>query len=83
MVKISRFLVGVKKGMLNFGDIITTIINSFLLTIVYVFGFGLTSILSKLVGKHFLDRKVLSKKTTYWSDLNLKKKPMNEYYRQF
>ena len=77
-----RFLVGFREGMKDFGHGIALIVNSFLLAIVYLVGVGFTAIFAKLFRKHFLDMK-LSKKETYWSDLNLKKKSMEEYYRQF
>jgi len=55
------FYRGFKRGMRIFGENIALIINTFLLTIVYLIGVGLTSILAKITGKHFLDTK-LSKK---------------------
>ncbi len=77
------FFKGFKKGMKLFGDNIALIINSILLSVVYLIGVGITSIVAKLVGKHFLDTKINKEAKTYWSDLDLKKKPINEYYRQF
>jgi len=77
-----QFFSGFKKGMNDFGTNISTIINSVLLSLVYISGAGFTSLIAKLFGKHFLDMKA-SKRKTYWSDLNLKKKPIEEYYRQF
>ena len=77
-----RFLVGFRKGMRDFGHGIALIINSVLLLIVYLVGVGFTAIFAKLFRKHFLDMK-LSKEGSYWSDLNLKKKSMEKYYRQF
>ncbi len=82
MKGLKQFLIGFKKGMKDFGQGIALIVNSVLLAIVYFTGVGFTAIFAKLFRKHFLDMK-LSKKETYWSDLNLKKKPMEEYYRQF
>jgi len=82
MKELKQFFTGAKKGMGNFGHNIALIINTILLTFVYLIGVGLTSIFAKIVGKHFLEIKI-SKKETYWSDLNLKKKPIEEYYRQF
>ncbi|MBI2653405.1 hypothetical protein HYX02_01200 [Candidatus Woesearchaeota archaeon] len=81
-MSLKQFFSGFKKGMKNFGQNIALIVNSALLSIVYFIGVGFTSIISKIVRKHFLDTK-LSKKATYWHDLNLKKKPIEEYYRQF
>ena len=77
-----RFLIGFKEGMKNFGQGIALIINTILLTFVYLVGVGLTSIVAKISRKHFLEMN-LSKNGTYWSDLNLKKKSIDKYYRQF
>lgn len=79
----NKFFKGFKNGMEEFGHSISTIINSVLLSIVYLIGVGVTSIIAKVFGKHFLDRKISDKEKTYWSDFNLKKKPIEEYYRQF
>jgi hypothetical protein len=76
-----QFFKGLKKGTSNFGHNIAIIINSILLTLVYFMGVGLTSIFAKLVKKRFLDTK--HSERSYWSDLNLKKRPTEEYYRQF
>lgn len=82
MKKSNQFFKGIKKGMKNFGQGIALIINSVLLSIVYLLGVGFTAIFAKLFRKHFLDMK-LSKEDSYWSDLSLKKKSMEKYYRQF
>tara|TARA_Y100000310_G_C20615600_1_gene780446 strand:- start:1051 stop:1347 length:297 start_codon:yes stop_codon:yes gene_type:complete len=81
MRKLKRFFKSFKKGMGNFGQNIALIINTILLTLVYLIGAGLTSIFAKIFRKHFLDMKL--SKDTYWSNLNLKKKHLEEYYRQF
>ena len=82
MKELKQFFKGFKKGMRNFGYNIALIINTILLFFVYIIGVGLTAITAKIFRKRFLRTK-LSKKETYWSDLNLKKKPIEEYYRQF
>ena len=79
--KIKQFFKGFKKGMGDFGHNIASIINTVLLSFVYVIGVGPTSIVAKIVGKHFLEIKL--SKSSYWSDLNLKKKSIEDYYRQF
>jgi len=81
MNELKQFFRGFKKGMASFGQSISLLINTILLAFVYLLGVGFTSIVAKIVGKRFLDTKL--KKGTYWSDLNLKKKPIEEYYRQF
>ena len=82
MKKLKQFFKGIKKGMGEFGYNIVLIMNTALLSFVYLIGVGLTFITAKIFGKHFLGTK-LSKKETYWSDLNLKKKKFEDYYRQF
>jgi len=75
------FLSGVAKGFKEFGHNISAIVNAVLLTIVYIIGIGITAIIARIAGKRFLDTKL--REGSYWNDLNLKKKPINEYYRQF
>ena len=79
---IKDFIIGFRKGIKEFGHNFSIIVNVVLLSIVYVLGVGLTWILAKIFKKNFLETK-LSEKSTYWDDLNLKKKPKEEYYRQF
>ncbi len=78
-----KFINGFLRGQKKFGENISIIINSILLTIVYFIGVGLTSIFAKIFNKHFLDLKPKKNEKTYWEDLNLTKKSMKEYYRQF
>ena len=76
------FFSGIKEGFKNFGNLVTNIINSILLFFVYIIGVGLTSIVAKISRKGFLDIKK-KKVDSYWNNLNLKKKPIEKYYRQF
>jgi hypothetical protein len=69
-------------GFKEFGENITLIINSILLSFVYFSGVGFTAIFARIIKKHFLETK-LTKDKTYWQNLNLEKKPIEEYYRQF
>ena len=81
MKKSEQFFKGFQKGIKNFSDNISTIINFLLLSIVYFTGVGLTSITAKIFCKHFLNTK--KKEDSYWHNLDLKKKQIEEYYRQF
>lgn len=83
MKKLRQFYKGFQNGFKDFSHNISLIVNSVLLSIVYVLGVGFTSIFAKLVGKHFLDTNISEDTETYWRDLDLKKKPIEEYYRQF
>jgi len=80
---ITDFFSNAKKGAKLFGEHISAIVNLILLTFAYFIGIGLTFIFAKIFNKHFLDMKIDKKVRTYWTDLNLNKKPMEEYYRQF
>jgi hypothetical protein len=72
-----------KKGMALFGSDIALIVNSILLSIVYIIGVGFTSIISKILGKSFIEKKIHRKKNSYWTNLNLKKNKIDKYYRLF
>ena len=80
---IKKFFTGFKKGMKDFSENINIIINSVLLSIVYIIGVGITSLVAKIFRKHFLHTKISKNTKTYWSELNLKKKQLKDYYRQF
>ncbi len=82
-MKIKSFFIGFKEGQKLFGETISAIINVILLTLVYFLGVGLSSIVGKISGKKFLDLKPSNNSDTYWTELNLTKKPTEEYYRQF
>ncbi len=80
-MSVRDFFKGLKEGMHLFGQNIAILVNSILLFIVYVVGVGVTSLIAKLMGKRFLE--MGKKEGSYWKDLNLKKKSIEEYYRQF
>jgi hypothetical protein len=80
---VKDFFKGFFKGMKNFGTNISMIVNSILLSVVYFVGVGLTAIFAKLFRKKFLDLKLNKQVKTYWKDLNLKKKKIDDYYRTF
>ncbi len=77
------FFNGFKKGFRDFGLNLATIVNCILLSFVYVIGVGITSSVAKIFRKQFLETKISTKAKSYWSNLNLKKKKLDDYYRQF
>ena len=83
MTIIKQLLKGFKRGLGLFGENISTIVNTLLLSVVFLIGIGLTSLFAKITGKVFLEMKLSSKVDTYWLDLNQKVKSDDEYYRQF
>ncbi len=77
------FFKGVKQGMHRFGDNLQLIVNSLLLTLVYLIGVGTTSLFARLSGKKLLALRLNKEAKTYWEDLDLKKLPKEEDYRPF
>jgi len=77
------FISGFKEGQKSFFETISVIVNSFLLTLVYIFGVGLTYLFSKITKKSFLELHFDQNKKTYWEDLNLNKKDIKEYNKLF
>lgn len=78
-----KFFRDVQKGMEAFGSCVGMFVNTVFLGLVYVIGVGITALLAKLMGKLFLDTQIRKEEKSYWSDLHLKKKSIEEYYRQF
>lgn len=83
MSNTDSFIKGLKQGFTLFGEIITTAVNFLLLSIVFIIGVGVTSVISKVIRKRFLQIKFDKDQKTYWQTLDLDKKPIKEYYRQF
>ena len=83
--KMKQFFLGFKEGMNTFGHLIGKVVNTILLSVVYLLGVGFTTLFAKITKKHFLDLKTerTEKKDTHWQDLHLEKKKLDEYYRQF
>lgn len=77
------FFKGMSKGMKFFGTLITTIVNSAILIVVYIIGIGLTALIAKISKKELIQKKLSYNKETYWTDLNISDKKMDDYYRQF
>ncbi len=67
-------------GLKWISNILTSIINFILLSVVYFIGVGITSIIAKIFGKVFIETK--NKKSSYWIDLKSKTEKDDDY-RQF
>ena len=74
---------GFKAGFREVGEVLAGLVNLLLLSLVYLAGVGLTSIVAKIFGKHFLNLKQQKDKKTYYEELNLSKESKETYYRQF
>ncbi len=71
------FFDGVKAGMALFGEHIAAVVNTILLSFVYVVGVGLTRVIAYATQKKLLDKELGS--ATYWVDMDLEDEP----YRMF
>lgn len=72
-----------KDGQKEFGKTIATLVNSILLTIVYLVGVGVTSIIARIIGKKFLDVSPDSQRLSYWEVKEASTDNIKEYLRQF
>lgn len=79
---VRNFLSGLKSGSRSFGSTVTLVINTALLSAVYLLVVGPTALLARAKKKQFLDVSS-EKKETYWEDLGLDRKDIEEYYKQF
>jgi hypothetical protein len=81
MGKVKSFLKGFLNGFKSFGYVVSSITNFVLLFIVYFTTLGLTSLIAKLFGKHFLD--LNSERKSYWIKRKKIKKSLEELKRMF
>ncbi len=72
------FLKGAKEGIYYFGELISTLFNTALLFIAYVFVLGPTAIIAKIVGKRFLQTE-----NSGWLNIDEKETAEGSFYRQF
>ncbi|RJQ17634.1 hypothetical protein C4573_01500 [Candidatus Woesearchaeota archaeon] len=72
------FLRGVKKGFRMFAEGISSLINTALLSVVYLAGVGITSMVARIMKKEFLD---IKRKKSYWKPFKMAKSK-DAYYRQ-
>ena len=82
MSLIKLFFKGFVKGFRKFGHGLAMCINFVLLFLVYFTAVAVTSIVAKIIGKHFLNIEK-GDKESYWSELDLGKGSLEHYYRQF
>ncbi len=81
-MKTHAFLTGFYHGIEDFGNLMNLQFNSLLLFLVYISSVAFTSLIAKVIKKNFLKLRP-EKIDTYWTELDLKKKKLEEYYRQF
>lgn len=83
MVKMRLLFKGIYEGMGRFGKLVSSIINIFLLLLVFVFGVGLVSIFSRIFGKKYLEMNLDKNSKTYWQDSIIGKRKKEDYYKPF
>lgn len=65
------------------GESISIIINTILLTLLYILGIGATSLGVKIYRKNLLDMKIDTSKHSYWEDHPVSGANIEDYYKQF
>ncbi|MBI5393526.1 hypothetical protein HZA96_06680 [Candidatus Woesearchaeota archaeon] len=78
-----RIWQAIKKGFLAFSHFMQKVVNTILLTIVYFVGVGLTSLISKLFGKHYMELKLDKDAKSYYKECMSTKKVKEEFYRMY
>ena len=74
-----KFFKGFKDGFKEFGETITSIVNFFLLLIVYIIGVGITSLIAKATKQKLLELNFKDGRKTYW----IKHKEDVDFSKQF
>jgi len=69
--------------MSTFGHLMSGMLNSLVLSIIYILVIGPTAFLARLKKKHFLVLEIQKGARSYWTDLNLGVKPLAKYFKQF
>ena len=83
MQRTKLFFKGLKTGMREFSHGLATSVNFILLSIVFILGIGLVSIVSKIKGKKFLKERN-DNENTFWEKTNVGgKKSKEEYLKPF
>ena len=81
--KVVLFFVGTQEGIKSFGEGIQSVVNTILLSAVYLVGVGIAWLMCKVSKRTFFAEKPRPEATSYWEPLDLKKRPIEEYRRQF
>ena len=82
MNQIKTFAKGFVAGFKSFGLTFSNGVNYVLLSAVYFFGVGFTSLTAKLLRKNFLDMSP-AKRKSQWVDRKENTESLEDYYRQF
>lgn len=73
------FLNGFKSFGLNFN----ALINLIVLSLVYLIGIGPSSVVAKVLGKHFLELKSSPQRKSYWVKFDAGAPKISNFLRQF
>ncbi len=83
MAAMGSFFRGLKRGAIDFSENIGIFLNLFLLTVVYFLGVGLVCLISKILGKKFLDLNIDKRGKTYWEKRSIIGEEETNFHRQF
>ncbi len=77
------FSEGFMEGFRGFGENMSALVNSILLSAVYLLGVGMTSLYMRLKGKKFLEMDKGKRGQSHWVELNLGGKGLDDHYKMF
>lgn len=71
----------IKEALTVVGKKVSTVVNTILLGVIYIFVVGPLAIAARLMKKRFIQTE--KKSETYWVKTDVGNKPVNRYYRQY
>jgi len=77
------FFSDARRGFEDFGKIITSVVNFFLLLLVYVLGVGMSAVITRISGKKVMDMTVDKSAKSYWKEYRHGTESKDGHYRQF
>lgn len=77
------FVAFIRESLKDFFNYVNQIINTVLLSIVYILAVSFTWFIAKIFKKKFLDLAIDKNKKTYWEDFEQGDKLNTNYFRQF
>ncbi len=83
MIHLKLFFRGLKEGFIEFGHAVSGIVNTVVLSVVYLLGVGVTSLAAKIAGKTFMDVRLEPGSASYWREFEKKDARIEDAYRQF
>lgn len=82
-MKVPEFFKSFGQGLHEFGETVSIVFTTVLLTGVFVIGVGLTWLTSRVAGKYFLETSISKERSTYWVSFDFDPSDHERLHRQF